>query len=111
MPRCQRDSGANEGTLLPKSAPKPSLGCLSEQNKTAGTNGTDCFAMRWAGKDSNLRRLSQRISSHLQLSLPAYAVCGLDFVFIRSGCSPSSLYTFPRRGLARRCHPKRFRRI
>ena len=31
----------------------------------------------------------------LQLSLPAYAVCGLDFVFIRSGCSPSSLYTFP----------------
>ena len=37
----------------------------------------------------------QLISSRPQLSLPAYAVGGLDFVFIRPGCSPSSLYTFP----------------
>ena len=38
---------------------------------------------------------SQLISSQLRLSPPAYAVCGLDFVFIRSGCFPSSLYTVP----------------
>ena len=44
------------------------------------------------------------LSYQLQLSLPDVSVCGLDYPFIRLGCSPSSLYTFPLQGLARDYH-------
>ena len=43
----------------------------------------------------------------LRLSPPAVAVRALDYAFTltlaRCRCSPSSLYTFPLQGLARRC--------
>ena len=38
------------------------------------------------------------------MTFATLSVCGLDYAFIRSGCLPSSLYTFLFRGLARRCH-------
>jgi hypothetical protein len=50
--------------------------------------------------------IDRQIFLPLWLSPPC--VCGLDYAFIRSGCQPSSLYTFTFLRLARRWDFKPF---